>query len=416
MAEWLPALAAGLALGLLAGWALGQRRLARLREEKARLEALLEGERRAAERQVEALQKAERALTDTFRALSSAALRESSESFLQLARTQLEARERAIHDMLRPIREALEKTERQIREIEKERREAYGALGEHLRAMLESHQALQAETRRLVQALRRPEVRGQWGELTLRRLVELAGMQSHCDFEEQPTVAGEEGRLRPDLVVRLPEGRRIVVDAKTPLDAYLEAVEATEEGARRAALLRHARKVRERVGELASKRYWARFDGSLDFVVLFIPGDQFLAAALEQDPRLLEDALAERVMLATPTSLVALLRAVAYGWRQQALADNAETVRDLGRELHERLATMLAHFDRLGSALNRTVEAYNSALGSLERRVLPGARRFTELGVPTTRELPEPKPVETLARTSAAGEEGSGAPTDGGRS
>ncbi len=412
MAEWLPALAAGLVLGLLAGWALGQRGLARLREEKARLEALLEGEQRAAERQVEALQKAEQALTDTFRALSSAALRESSESFLQLARTQLEARERAIDDMLRPIREALVKTERQIREIEKERREAYGALSQHLRAMLESHQALQAETRRLVQALRRPEVRGQWGELTLRRLVELAGMQSHCDFEEQPTVAGEDGRVRPDLVVHLPEGRRIVVDAKTPLDAYLEAVEATEEEARRAALLRHARKVRERVGELASKRYWARFDGSLDFVVLFIPGDQFLAAALEQDPRLLEDALADRVMLATPTSLVALLRAVAYGWRQQALARNAETVRDLGRELHERLATMLAHFDRLGSALNRTVEAYNSALGSLERRVLPGARRFTELGVPTTRELPEAKPVETLARTSVAGENGSRAPKD----
>ena len=412
MAEWLPALAAGLVLGLLAGWALGQRGLARLREEKARLEALLEGEQRAAERQVEALQKAEQALTDTFRALSSAALRESSESFLQLARTQLEARERAIDDMLRPIREALVKTERQIREIEKERREAYGALSQHLRAMLESHQALQAETRRLVQALRRPEVRGQWGELTLRRLVELAGMQSHCDFEEQPTVAGEDGRVRPDLVVHLPEGRRIVVDAKTPLDAYLEAVEATEEEARRAALLRHARKVRERVGELASKRYWARFDGSLDFVVLFIPGDQFLAAALEQDPRLLEDALADRVMLATPTSLVALLRAVAYGWRQQALARNAETVRDLGRELHERLATMLAHFDRLGSALNRTVEAYNSALGSLERRVLPGARRFTELGVPTTRELPEAKPVETLARTSVAGENGSRATKD----
>ncbi len=416
MPEWLPALLAGLALGLLAGWSLGQLRGARLREEKARLEALLEGERTAAARQIEALRKAEQELADTFRALSGKALRESSESFLQLARTQLEAREQAIGEMLRPIREALEKTERQIREIEKERREAYGALSQHLRAMLESHQALQAETRRLVQALRRPEVRGQWGELTLRRLVELAGMQEHCDFEEQPSVAGEDGRLRPDLVVHLPEARRIVVDAKTPLDAYLEAVEAEDEGARRAALARHARKVRERVQELASKRYWARFDGSLDFVVLFIPGDQFLAAALEQDPALLEDALADRVMLATPTSLVALLRAVAYGWRQQALARNAETVRDLGRELYERLAVMTAHLDKLGAALNRSVGAYNAAVGSLERRVLPSARRFTELGVPATRELGEPKPVESLARSPAAPAGGDDDADAGGRS
>jgi DNA recombination protein RmuC len=250
-----------------------------------------------------------------------------------------------------------------------------------------------------VQALRRPEVRGQWGELTLKRLAELAGMVEHADFIEQEQVNSETGTLRPDMVIHLPDQRAIIVDAKTPLDAYINATEADSDETRNSELERHTRNVRKRVKELAAKSYWSQFDESPDFVVLFIPGDQFLSSALERDHRLLEDALQEKVILATPTSLVALLRAVAFGWKQQEVARNAETIREVGVQLYERLATFTTHLNKVGKSLDGGIEAFNKAVGSLDRNVLPSARRFTEMGIHPKKEIVEPSSIEKLART-----------------
>jgi DNA recombination protein RmuC len=247
-----------------------------------------------------------------------------------------------------------------------------------------------------VTALRRPEVRGRWGELTLRRVVELAGLSAHCDFTEQPSVGDGSGMLRPDLVVNMPEGRRLVVDAKTPLEGYLDAIDAPTEELRALALGRHAQQVEARVRELASKAYWTQFEHSPEFVVLFLPGDQFLSTALAERPELLEHALRTGVIVATPSTLIALLKAVAYGWRQAAVAENAAVIRDLGQELHKRLSSFVTHLARTGRALGSAVDAYNSAVGSLERQVLPGARRFTELGAAPG------EPIERLVRDPAA--------------
>jgi DNA recombination protein RmuC len=264
--------------------------------------------------------------------------------------------------------------------------------------MTADQQALQAETRNLVNALRRPQVRGQWGELTLRRVAELAGMVEHCDFIEQATIGAGENSIRPDMIVRLPDRGELVVDVKTPLDAYLEAMEATTEADRRSAIQRHARNVADRVRELAAKAYWAQFPASPEFVILFIPGDQFLSAALGENPGLLEEALRNKVVLATPSSLVALLKAIAYGWRQLSLERNAEEIRRLGQELYERLTPFMAHLGRLGRQLESGVRAYNDAVGSLERKVLPGARRLTELGIRGRQELEAPAEIETAPR------------------
>ena len=289
--------------------------------------------------------------------------------------------------------------------MEAERQQAHGALTRHLETMAESHRQLQSETRNLVQALRRPEVRGQWGELTLRRLVELAGMVEHCDFIEQETLQSGQGAQRPDMIVRMPERREIVVDAKTPLDAYLTAVECTDETGRRNHLLRHARNVRARVKELATKAYWQQLPLSPEFVVLFIPGDQFLSSALEHDHTLIEDALAQQVMLATPTSLVALLRAIAYGWRQEKMAENAGVIRDIGQELYGRLATFAEHLAKLGRNLGSSVDAYNRTVASFDSRVLPGARKFTELGVTASAEPPRAEQLERTTRNVESREE-----------
>lgn len=386
-----------------------QKRLTTLREDNARLQATLEAERRAHEEKVAAIEKAREELAHTFGALSAEALKSNSAEFLRLAgehlkqfqiqaAANLDQKEKSIENLVKPIREALDKTEQQVREMENERKQAYGSLTRFLEIMAQAQQELQGETRRLVQALRRPEVRGQWGELTLKRLVELAGMVEHCDFYEQEQHSGEDGALRPDMIVRLPDSREIIVDAKTPLDAYLTAIEAVNDGERSHALERHARKVRDRVRELAAKAYWNQFRNAPDFVVLFIPGEQFLSAALSLDPALLEDALHQKVILATPISLVALLRAVAYGWRQQAVAENAERIRDLGEELYKRLAVFTEHLARLGKSLGGTVEHYNSAVGSLERQVLPGARRFTEMGISSRRPVETPEPLEQAVR------------------
>jgi DNA recombination protein RmuC len=406
---WMLPAAVGLVTGiLLAALVLGIRmsrlgtRLA-VTERDLKAQEALEAERRAA------IEQAEKQLSAAFSELARQSLQSNSEVFLSLARERLgqheerargdlESRQKAIESLVAPVRDALQKTEKQIADIEKERREAYGSIRQQLAAMGDTQVALQAETRNLVNALRRPEVRGQWGELTLRRLAELAGMVENCDFYEQENTETAEGRRRPDMIIRMPNGRELIVDVKTPLDAYLSAVEAAEEETRQAALKRHADNVRNRVRELALKSYWSQFEKSPEFVILFIPGDQFLAAALEKHPGLLEEALHQKVILATPTSLVALLKAVAYGWRQVAMEENAKKIQALGEDLHQRLAAFAGHLSRLGRQLGSSVDAYNSAVGSLERNVLPGARRFRDMGVSGRKDIEQLEPVNTGLR------------------
>ena len=370
---------------------------------QVKAEEQLERERQAS------LERAMERLQSNFDNVAGASLRSNSEVFLKLAREHLgqhqqsavaalTQREKAIETLLTPIREALSKTEQQILRIEKERAESFGSLRSSIEAMSLGQQALQRETRTLVNALRRPEVRGQWGEMTLRRLAELAGMVEHCDFSEQVHVRTEDGNLRPDMIIHMPDGRDLVVDVKTPLDAYLEAVDATTDEQRAVALRRHAQGLAERVRQLGAKNYWSQFATSPDFVILFIPGDQFLSAALAEQPSLLEDAIRQDVIIATPSSFVALLKTVAYGWRQTALAQNAETIRTLAEDLYKRLGVFTNHLSRLGRNLGLSVDAFNSAVGSLERQVLPGARKFTELGVRPERELEPVEPIDKLAR------------------
>lgn len=384
-------------------------KLARLRNEYAQLETELGHERmRALEKQA-ALEQLNSQLKDTFNAMATEALNSNNEQFLRLAKEslgqfhikaegELEKREKAVENLVKPIRDALEKTEKQVERMESGRQQAHGALTKHLETMAESHRLLQSETRNLVQALRRPEVRGQWGELTLKRLAELAGMVEHCDFQEQASVQTDNGQQRPDMIVRMPDKREIIVDAKTPLDAYLSAVEAVSDEERKTRLQQHARNVRARIKELSSKSYWQQFRHSPDFVVLFIPGDQFLSAALDVDHTLIEDALSQNVILATPTSFVALLRAIAYGWRQEVLAENAEVIREVGQDLYGRLATFAEHLSRLGRSLDSSVSAYNKAISSYDSRILPGAKKFTELGVTARKEPPRLEPIERSAR------------------
>jgi DNA recombination protein RmuC len=400
---------AGLGIGLAIGYA----RSTRVRELLAAREAEL-GSRSALEIERErVLELATERLTGVFGQFASDQFRSHSETFLRLAREslsvqnerakgELAAREQAIDNLVRPIREALARAEHQMQELDKSRRETHGSISKQLEALAASQHALSAETRNLVSALRRPEVRGQWGEITLRRLVELAGMVEHCDFVTQSHQATEAGAIRPDMVIHLPEGRDLVVDVKTPLDAYLEATEASGDAARRAALERHATIVGGRVRELAAKSYWSQFEKSPEFVILFIPGDQFLSAALAEKPDLLDEALRQNIILATPTSLVALLKAVAYGWQQVALAENAAEIRGLAVQLYERLTSFSGHMSDVGKALGDSVKAFNRAVGSLERMVLPSARRFTDLGVQPRQRLAPLRDVEEAPRDYAA--------------
>ncbi len=374
--------------------------IARLHSQRkiTQLETTLHIERQTAAEQLAEVEK-------TFAVLSSEALRSNSQTFLQLAQEtlkrfqvhakgELEQKEKAVENLVKPIRETLDKAEQQIRLMENERKQAYGALHKHLETLTQTQQTLHSETRNLVQALRRPEVRGQWGEMTLKRLVELAGMVDHCDFYEQQQATSAEGQSRPDMIVRMPDERELVVDAKTPLDAYLSAIEASDDETRDKHLLQHARNVRARVRELSAKTYWAQFRRAPDFVVLFIPGEQFLGAALDVDRDLLEHAMRQRVILTTPTSLIALLRAVGYGWRQQALAANAERIRETGEDLYNRLATFSEHLSGLGRSLDRAVSQYNQSVGSFQAKVMPGARKFTELGVTERKAIEEPEQIE----------------------
>ncbi len=404
----------GLSLAVLVGWLVGhtrgQRDITRLREANVRLNTLLEYERTASEEKLHAQEQARGHFEATFKSLAGDVLKSNSSEFLKLAETsfkilqtrasgELEQRERAVENLVKPIHESLERADQHIRQIEKERQEAFGSLSRHLALIAGTQQQLEGETRNLVRALSRPEIRGQWGELTLKRLAELAGMMEHCDFEQQRSVDSDQGKQRPDMVVRMPGGREIIVDAKAPMDGYLAAVEANDEAERVQEVRRHARNVRDRIRELSGKQYWRQFPKSPDFVVLFIPGDQFLSAALEIDPALLEDAMADKIVLATPSSLVALLRAVAYGWRQESLAENAEQIRVVGEELYERLSTFADHLSTLGISLNRSVESFNKAVGSFDSRVLPGARKFKDMGIQEKKELPEPTQIERLPRS-----------------
>lgn len=402
----------GIVIGALAGLWWGHRRSRELDIRAALLEAEVKSQEQIERERALSQEQAIERIRASFDTLAGASLRSNSEVFLKLARehlgqhnqaaaSSLAEKEKAIEALLLPIRDALSRTERQIGSIEKERAESFGALRASLEAVTLGQQALQKETRTLVNSLRRPEVRGRWGEMTLKRLAELAGMIEHCDFTEQLHVRGEEGNLRPDMVVHMPDNRDLVVDVKTPLDAYLEAIEASTDEVRDAALKRHAQAIGERVRQLGAKNYWSQFERSPDFVILFIPGDQFLTAALAETPSLLEDAIRQDVIIATPTSFVALLKAVAYGWRQTALAENAEVIRNLAEDLYKRLGVFAGHLNRLSRNLSGSVDAFNSAVGSLERQVLPGARKFTELGVRPDKSLEPIETVDKLARTLA---------------
>jgi len=382
-----------------------RRRVRALEQENSRLQGEIEV-RMGVWQEKEELK---RQFAEQFSHLSAQALDRNSKSFLQLAeqnlkqyqegaKAELAKREQAVESMVKPIREALQKTEHQIQQIEKDRKEAFGSLSAQLRSMAETQSNLQAETSNLVQALRRPEVRGQWGELTLKRVVELAGMVEHCDFYEQESATAEGGTTRPDMVVRMPESREIVVDAKTPLDAYISGTQSADAAERRREMERFARHVREKVRELAGKSYWSQFQHSPEFVVLFIPGEQFLGAALDVYPELQEEALRQKVILATPNNLVALLKTIAFGWRQQAVAENAEKMRQEGTRLYERVVTFTEHLAKLGKNLRQSVENYNRAVGSLEHQLLPGARRFTEMGIQPKKTLEEPQQIDVTTR------------------
>ncbi len=348
----------------------------------------------------------DRQLSQQFGSLASEALNRNNESFLRLAnqtlekhladaKGDLETRKQRVEGLVKPLAESL-------REMERERQTAYGGLKQLVEAMSESQQTLVGETRHLTQALRNPQVRGRWGEMTLRRVAELAGMVENCDFVEQPTLTEESGHLRPDMVVNLPSRRRIAVDAKTPLNAYLEAIEADNDEARSSALKQHSRQVRDRAKELANKSYWASLDYSPEFVVLFLPGDVFLGAALQEDPEILERAMREREVIATPSTFIALLHVVAYGWRQEQLADNARRISELGREMHDRLATWAGHLVSLRDSLSRTVEAFNRSVGSLEHRVLVSGRQFKSLGIGSDKDVPQVPPIDLALRSPSA--------------
>jgi DNA recombination protein RmuC len=360
-------------------------------------------------------------LADAFKALAADALASNNQTFLQLAQESLKAvqsktegnlntHRQAVETLVKPLEQTLQQYQAYLQEMERGRKTDQGALVQNLRTLAEGHQRLQAETANLVSALRAPQVRGRWGELTLRRVAELAGLSEHCDFTEQVSVTDEAGRQRPDLVVHLPGGRQIVVDAKTVFDAYYQAMEARTDEERQARLAEHARQIRARVRALALKDYARQFESPPEFVVLFLPGESFFSAALLHDRTLIEDAVQEGVVLATPTTLIALLKAVAYGWRQEQAAQGAARIRDLGRELHERVAKLAEHIEALGKALEKSVEAYNRAVGTIEVRVLATTRKFKELGADSGTDLPIPTAVEDVPRRLTAPELGGRAP------
>jgi DNA recombination protein RmuC len=378
-------------------------------EARGRLESALELERKTSHEKVELLAQAGDQLQNSFKALAADALKSNNSSFLQIAQEtlkrfqseakgDLDARHKAVADLVKPVSESLKTMDSQIQQMEIARGEAYGDLKAQVQSLISTQKALQSETGNLVRALRTPNVRGRWGEIQLRRVVEIAGMLPYCDFAEQETITGDSGRLRPDLVVKLPGGKNVVVDAKTPLQAFLDAFETTDEAKRRDCLENHARQVRDHINTLSGKKYWEQFEATPEFVVMFLPGETFFSAALEQDTGLIEHGVLNRVIPASPTTLIALLKAINYGWNHEKLARNAQQISALGKELHERLRNLAGHITSVGTGLDRAVESYNKAIGSLENRVLVSARKFSELGAPVAEDIPELEPIETTAR------------------
>ena len=373
---------------------------------------LLEATRRSAlfEERARLMGDAKQALENAFRSLSAEALKNNNAAFLDLARASLgefqqvakgdlEKRQQAIDALVAPVKESLQKVDEKIHTLERVREQAYGEIRQQFAQMGEVQAQLRQETANLVKALRQPHVRGRWGEVQLRRVVEMAGMLKHCDFNEQETVETDDGRLRPDLVVKLPGGRQIVVDAKSPINSYLDAHEAADDETRRAKLREHAQLVRAHLQALSRKSYWEQFQPTPEFVVMFIPGEAFYSSALESDPTLLDTAFTQGVIMASPASLIALLKTAAYGWREQSLADNVRSMRELGQEIHSRLATMVDHLMKLGRSLDQATANYNSAIASFESRVLVSARKFKELGATSQEaEIIELRAVEGGAR------------------
>ncbi len=416
----------GLALGVALGWFIAQARaaatherarllaldleaarlrLTELEAKKSKIENELSAERAAATEKIAALTDAHERLTNSFKALSADALRSNNQSFLELAREtfsklhqqsadDLGKRQQAIDSLVKPLKESLEKVDAKIGEIEKARAGAYSELSTQLKSLGTAQISLQAEAAKLTTALRSTTTAGTWGELQLRRVVELSGMSSYCDFTEQQTSGG----FRPDLIVRLPGGQQVVIDAKAPNDAYREAVNSSDDHVRSAKLAEHAAKVRGHIDALGAKDYWAQFQPSPEFVVLFLPGDQFLAGALQGDPNLIDRAISKKVLLATPATLIALLKAAAYGWRQEAVSKNADEIADLGRQLYDRIKGFAEHLEKVGRSLETASKSYNSAVGAYEGTLLPGSRKFLELGAKGVKEIIEPSLIETTTR------------------